>query len=145
VPTTDHDVSASLDAFELLGISHPAVDRYAVCPDVFAQNFDLECDLVGEFAGWAHHEGLAGWYRGVEARDDRYPEGPGLSAAGMRLDDEVSAFGHRWQHPRLDRCGFAPTDVANSILDGFWLAGKNVGKVRHERPSLSRFTSLSPC
>jgi hypothetical protein len=30
-------------------------------------------------------------------------------------------------------------------LDGFWLAGKNVGKVCHARPSLSRFTSLSPC
>ncbi|MBW2693939.1 MAG: hypothetical protein JRE57_15105 [Deltaproteobacteria bacterium] len=138
-------MSAGREAFELLGISHSAIDRHAVRPHVFAQGFDFECDLVGEFAGRAHHEGLAGGDRSVEARDDRYPEGPGLAAAGMRLDDQVSAFGHRGQHLFLHGCGFAPTEVANPVLNGLWLAGKNVGEVCHVRARLSRFTGWSPC
>ena len=49
----------------------------------------------------------------------------------MRLDDEVSAFGHRRHDLALNRHGFRPAKVANSCLDVRVQIGKNFGEFCH--------------
>jgi hypothetical protein len=83
----DDHLVAGVDALELLRVSDAAVDRQAADALRASDRLDLGGDLLGELAGGGEHDCLTPERVGVDAGDDRNPEGAGLPASGLRLHD----------------------------------------------------------
>ena len=106
---SDDDVDTALERIELGLVRHSAIDAEVPGAALGSGNFEVACDLNGQFAGRCHDEclRLAGCGQlvivGVMGRDcalnDGDAEGKGLAGAGAGLADEVGSHkGNRECH-----------------------------------------------
>ena len=97
-------VCASLQRFDLWGLSHAAEDNRTAHGQVFTVLVKILADLQRQLTRWRENErtdGLVGLCdTAVQPLQNGDGEGCGLAGAGLRAADKVASFQHR-----ADGCG----------------------------------------
>ena len=115
--SSDDDVGALLQTFELGGVADASVDRQAAHAPVFADDADLGGTLVGQLPGGGQYQGLGSGQLRVGLGDDGDAEGAGLAAAGPGLDHHVHPPPHQRDDPFLHRHRFGPAEIGDACAD----------------------------
>jgi hypothetical protein len=113
----DHDMGALFEAFELGAVGDSAVDGQRVDAPVLTELVEFFGDLIGELSRRQQHDRLGLGDRRFDRLDERDSEGTGLSATGLRLNDQVASGSHFRDRGGLDGRRCMPPEVTDGLLD----------------------------